>query len=59
MKPRRRDWRFEVTIVEPEPGRLEVRVRPEDEPERRLESLEELYRYLLERLRFDPGRLLT
>jgi len=54
-----KEWRLRIAIREAAPGRLEIRVRPEDGPERRFSSLEELYRYLLERLRFDPGRLLS
>ncbi len=53
-----RHWTLRITITEPRPGRIEIRVRPEGEAERRLGSLEELYRYLLERIRYDPGRLL-
>jgi len=56
---REKAWRFRIAIREAAPGRVEIRVRPRGGPERRFSNLEEFYRYLLERLRYDPGRLLS
>ncbi len=54
MRPEKR-WKLSVSIEEKGPGRLVVRVKSPGEGERRFESLEGFYRYLVDRLKHRPG----
>ncbi len=54
MRPEKR-WQLSVRFEETGPGRWVIRVRAAGEAERRFESLEGFYRYLVDRLKHRPG----